>query len=204
MRIAKLMALSLVLLIPAIGRAAPPPKSLAEIHAALAQDGDWIEVDRRGSVWSPHDVFFRPYSLGHWTVDGTVWTYHGANAADDLTAHYGHWIDDPLYGWIWKPDGTWRPAAVAFRMGRSHVDWAPLDPDGNTSKNRADWVFVKGADAVAEKLEVVRLPPMASIDLFDKTQPLATPPTELAVLGLPEPSFLIDDERMAATERTAM
>lgn len=62
----------------------------------------------------------------------------------------------------------------------------------------------KGVDAVAEKLDVVALPPIAAADLFDKTRPLTTPPTEMAVLDLPEPSFVIDDERMASTERTAM
>jgi hypothetical protein len=203
------------LIAPSLVEGAPAPlatdNALAAAHespdairAVLAHDGAWVEVDRWGSVWLPDDAYFKPYSLGHWTVDGTVWAYHGANVADDVTAHYGHWIDDPLYGWIWKPDGNWRPAAVAFRMGRSHIGWAPLDPDGNTPKNPADWVFVKGTDAVAEKLDRVTLPPTTSADWVDKTEPLAAPPTEMAVLGLPEPSLLVGGRRVAATERTAM
>jgi hypothetical protein len=204
MRMAKLMLMLLTLLVPAIARAAPQAKSLDEIHATLEHAGEWITHDHWGSVWSPHDAFYRPYSRGHWTVEGTTWTYHGADPVDEWTAHYGYWIDDPLYGWIWKAEGNWRSAAVAWRMGDHHVGWAPLDPNGNVPKNPVDWVFVKGVDAVAEKLAVVALPPIAAADLFDKTRPLTTPPTEMAVLDLPEPSFLIDDERMASTERTTM
>lgn len=204
MRIAKLIAVAVVVMLPAIARAAPS-MSLDEIRASLAHDGEWIDDMRWGAVWSPHEVFFRPYSLGHWTVDGNEWTYHGANAWDELTAHYGHWIDDDLYGWVWKPDGRWRPAAVAWRIGNGLVGWAPVDPDGNVPKNPIDWVFVKGVDAVAEKLAIVKLPPIASVDAFGKTEPLMAPPTEMAVLGLPDPGQpRLGNDRFAATERTTM
>ena len=189
---------------PSSARAAPV-KTLDELRTALVSAGEWIDIDRWGAVWSAHDVFFRPYSRGRWTVDGTVWTYHGANAWDELTAHYGHWIDDALYGWVWKPDGRWRPAAVAWRMGVGHVGWAPLDPDGDPPQQAVDWVFVKGVDAVGENLDVVKLPPIASVDLMRKTQPLTTPPTGMAVLGLPEPGHPpLAADHWAATERTKM
>lgn len=204
MQLARLIALTIALMPSTLARAAPT-QPLAQLRAALAQDGEWLTVDRWGSVWSPHDVLFRPYALGRWTVDGRHWTYHGANAVDELTAHYGHWIDDPLYGWIWKPDGAWRPSAVAWRFGDGHVGWAPLDPDGNAPGNAVDWVFVRGVDAVAENLALVRLPPIASVDLMAKTKPLAIPPTELALLGLPDPGQpSVAGARVAATDRVAM
>ena len=204
MRVARFIAVAIALMASMVARAAPT-KSFDEIRSVLAADGEWIDLDRWGSVWSPHDVFFRPYSLGHWTVDGDQWTYHGANASDELTAHYGYWFDDPLYGWVWKPDGRWRPSAVAWRLGSGVVGWAPLDPEGKTPPNAVDWVFVKGADAVAENLSDVRLPPIASTDLMKQTLPLTIPPTEMAVLGLPDPGQpSVANDRLASRDRVAL
>ncbi len=60
MRLGRIIAFSIgFLLIPAlcglaVARGSEPIKSLDEIRASLEHDGQWIDVDHWGTVWSPH------------------------------------------------------------------------------------------------------------------------------------------------------
>jgi hypothetical protein len=47
--------------------------------------------------------------------------------------HYGRWMHDPYYGWVWVPGYEWSPAWVAWRHGGDYYGWAPLRPGFNIS-----------------------------------------------------------------------
>src|SRR5258708_6095602 len=42
--------------------------------------------------------------------------------------HYGRWIREPRFGWLWVPDLTWGPAWVCWRHAETdgYIGWAPL------------------------------------------------------------------------------
>jgi hypothetical protein len=42
--------------------------------------------------------------------------------------HYGRWVYDGYYGWVWAPDEVWGPAWVDWRIGGGVYGWAPLAP----------------------------------------------------------------------------
>jgi uncharacterized protein DUF6600 len=104
----------------------------AEFHAPLAGHGTWVEVSSHGQCWRPANVAvsWRPYSFGHW-----VWTDFGWYWISDepwawACYHYGWWVYDPVYGWVWVPGIEWAPAWVSWRVGGGYIGWAPLPPPG--------------------------------------------------------------------------
>ena len=46
----------------------------------------------------------------------------------DIPYHYGTWVMDPVYGWVWVPGYTWAPSWVEFREGPDYIGWAPVSP----------------------------------------------------------------------------
>ena len=42
--------------------------------------------------------------------------------------HYGRWMNDRMYGWMWVPGYEWAPAWVSWRGGGDYYGWAPLGP----------------------------------------------------------------------------
>jgi hypothetical protein len=86
-------------------------------------------------VWSPNvGNDFQPYGTnGYWvaTEYGNTWVsdYNWGWA----TFHYGRWIFDNYYGWLWVPGNEWAPAWVAWRSGGGYYGWAPLTPNVNIS-----------------------------------------------------------------------
>ncbi len=107
----------------------------AEFEAPLAAHGAWVEVGSYGRCWRPAHVAvgWRPYGAGEW-----VWTDCGWYWASDepwgwACYHYGYWVLDPSYGWVWIPGVEWAPAWVSWRVGGGYIGWAPAAPPG--------WVF---------------------------------------------------------------
>jgi hypothetical protein len=119
----------------------------ADFYAPLAPAGAWIEVDSYGRCWRPAGVAvdWRPYGCGHW-----VWTDCGWYWASDepwawACYHYGWWVYDPLYMWVWVPGIEWGPAWVSWRVGAGYIGWAPLPPRGvKLAVGAPDFVFVSG------------------------------------------------------------
>ncbi len=116
----------------------------ADFYAPLASSGTWIEVGTYGRCWRPAGVAveWRPYCAGHW-----VWTDCGWYWASDepwgwACYHYGWWVYDPVYAWIWVPGIEWSPAWVSWRVGGGYVGWAPLPPHG-VSIAEPRFVFVE-------------------------------------------------------------
>jgi hypothetical protein len=100
--------------------------SLGGFHNSLAAYGTWSNHPTYGSVWAPSHVAagWRPYTVGHWD-DGSGQLSWASDEPWGDTYHYGHWVFDPVLGWIWIPGTTWAPAWVTWRYGGGYVGWAP-------------------------------------------------------------------------------
>jgi hypothetical protein len=128
----------------------PPPPAVAVFRDSLAPYGQWIVVERFGSVWRPHPWMvgadFEPYSTGgYWVSTDAGWTFATHWPWGWAAFHYGRWYRDSAFGWVWAPDTVWAPAWVEWRFGGGYVGWAPLPPPGVTTVYRsysAPWVFV--------------------------------------------------------------
>jgi hypothetical protein len=106
----------------------------------LAPYGEWIETDRYGEVWTPRSVDhdWRPYRNGHWVYTECEWTWVEDEEWGWGPFHYGRWVFDPPYGWIWVPGAVWGPAWVAWRSGEGYVGWAALPPDVDLTRDLDD------------------------------------------------------------------
>ncbi|MGZ8095676.1 MAG: DUF6600 domain-containing protein, partial [Methylosarcina sp.] len=75
--------------------------------------------------------------------------------------HYGRWVWDDWYGWVWVPGTLWAPAWVFWQYGGGYLSWAPMPPQYvwnpyisySTSYFNYDryvnwdsWVFVRDRD----------------------------------------------------------
>ncbi len=99
-------------------------------YTELAPYGNWIQNSDYGYAWVPNvSRDFWPYGTsGHW-----VMTEYGNTWVSDYDwgwapFHYGRWLLDDYYGWIWVPGTEWAPAWVAWRSGGGYYGWAPLSP----------------------------------------------------------------------------
>jgi len=106
-----------------------------EFEAPLCAHGTWVEVGPHGRCWRPAGLSleWRPYCAGEW-----VWTDCGWYWASDepwawACYHYGWWVYDSGYGWVWVPNVEWAPAWVSRRVGGGYIGWAPVSPPG--------WIF---------------------------------------------------------------
>lgn len=118
----------------------------------LSPFGTWLKDPVNGYVWIPKvEKGFRPYfTNGSWmlTEYGSMWV--SSYPWGWATFHYGRWIFDSLYGWVWIPGLDWGPAWVVWRSNGENYGWTPLIPGFNTNasfspdyKVPADWwVFV--------------------------------------------------------------
>ena len=109
--------------------------ALRPFHDELSEYGDWILVEPRGWVFRPrvNSVAWRPYQDGHWEPSYTFgWIWESNEPFGWITDHYGFWFHDDFQGWVWKPQGSWAPAWVAWVQVGDFVGWAPLGPDTDT------------------------------------------------------------------------
>lgn len=92
--------------------------------------GRWVDYGDYGACWVPADVGYgwRPYMRGYWTYTDYGWTWASYEPFGWATYHYGRWIEDPYYGWVWVPGTVWAPAWVAWREADDCIGWAPLPP----------------------------------------------------------------------------
>jgi hypothetical protein len=116
---------------------APPPPgseiSLNYFQAQLAPYGSWVDVPPYGPAWRPVDAMstpgWRPYfNHGHWEYTDAGWFWHSEDPYGDIVFHYGRWLQDFRYGWVWVPGYDWAPAWVAWRQAEGFAGWAPLPP----------------------------------------------------------------------------
>ncbi len=156
-------------------------------YQKLSPYGEWIEVSPYGWVWSPTGVEpgWRPYTDGSWTYTDYGWTFVSDDDWGWAVYHYGRWVNDAEYGWIWIPGTVWGPAWVAWRYGDDFIGWAPLPPAVGWSDERglvpgdfdlddgiawSCWVFVQPRWFVAPRIKVYLLSPVRNVDCLRVTK----------------------------------
>ena len=104
----------------------------AEFEAPLSAHGTWVEVGSYGRCWHPVGVAveWRPYCTGEWVWTDCGWYWESDEPWGWACYHYGYWVIDPAYGWVWVPGVEWAPAWVSWRVGGGYIGWAPLAPSG--------------------------------------------------------------------------
>ncbi len=125
--------------------------SYDEFYRGLAPYGQWIEDERYGYLWSPDvETTFRPYyTNGHWVMTDFGNTWVSDYAWGWACFHYGRWLYDSYYGWLWKPGKNWGPAWVSWRQSEGYYGWAPLSPAYSSKEGVAAyscpsdwWIFL--------------------------------------------------------------
>ena len=121
-----------------------PPAAFAE---PLEQYGEWFYMNTVGWVWRPSASVvgseFRPYATGgQWVTTPDGWIFESSYPFGWATFHYGRWLLDSNFGWIWVPGDIWGPSWVRWRVGGGYVGWAPLPPAGfSISVGFSPWWF---------------------------------------------------------------
>ena len=120
------------------GRTVPIPipagtnvQSVGVFYSYLAPYGKWFTLGNYGLVWSPTVAGpnWSPYANGNWVLENNVWTWESYDPWGWATCHYGRWIQDVTFGWVWIPGTVWAPAWVGWLKGGGYVGWAPLPPE---------------------------------------------------------------------------
>ena len=118
----------------------------ADFRAPLAPSGTWISVGTYGQCWRPASVSveWRPYCNGHWVWTDCGWYWESDEPWSWACYHYGYWVYDPTYFWIWVPGIEWAPAWVSWRVGGGYIGWAPYAPSGiSVAVTGPQYVFVQ-------------------------------------------------------------
>src|SRR5882724_492515 len=103
----------------------------ADFYQPLSGYGSWVEVSSYGRCWHPQvAVGWRPYSAGHWEWTDVGWYWVSDEPWSWACYHYGSWVYDSRYGWVWVPGTEWAPAWVAWRESDDYIGWAPCGPGG--------------------------------------------------------------------------
>jgi len=146
---------------------APPPEGevQANFDDTLTPYGDWVDVNGT-RAWRPSSAVvgedFQPYaSGGQWLYTDSGWYFQSDYPWGWAPFHYGRWVLDPNYGWIWVPGNVWAPAWVDWRIGGGYIGWAPLPPIGWSvvvQPWRPYWCFVPSPYFAAPNLWSYRLP----------------------------------------------
>ncbi len=99
-------------------------------YSSLSPHGSWLQIDAGIYGWRPNRMHrdWRPYSDGRWTWTEYGWYWDSYEPFGWATYHYGRWINDDYYGWIWIPDYEWGPSWVEWRYDDDYIGWAPLPP----------------------------------------------------------------------------
>jgi hypothetical protein len=69
-----------------------------------------------------------PYSNGQWLNTDQGWYFQAATPVEEITHHYGRWVETPAAGYVWVPGRVWAPAWVDWRENDQYVAWTPLTP----------------------------------------------------------------------------
>lgn len=107
-----------------------PGVEVGFFYDELSPYGDWVLTRDFGWAWFPRDVrpYWSPYTEGRWVVTEYGWTWVSYEPFGWATYHYGRWVRDVRFGWLWVPGTTWGPAWVSWQYGGGYVGWAPLPP----------------------------------------------------------------------------
>jgi len=103
--------------------------SVSVFHRTLAPYGRWVTTASYGNVWAPSVAAgWQPYVNGEWYYTDCGWTWASSDPWGDAPFHYGTWVWEPPYGWVWVPGTIWAPAWVTWAYSDDFVGWAPVPP----------------------------------------------------------------------------
>lgn len=104
--------------------------SFGFFYSNLSSHGNWLVSGSYGHVWQPavYRPGWNPYYDGHWMYTDVGWAWDSDYAWGAVPYHYGTWVNDPYYGWVWVPGYTWAPSWVVWRTSPGYVGWAPVSP----------------------------------------------------------------------------
>ncbi|HYU30765.1 MAG TPA: DUF6600 domain-containing protein [Thermoanaerobaculia bacterium] len=141
----------------------------------LAPYGYWVDRPSYGWSWAPRHVAssWRPYSDGHWALTDAGWTWISDEPFGWATYHYGRWVLDPDYGWLWIPGSEWAPAQVSWRESDDYIGWAPLPPP-RVDLVAADYVFVPARSFLVADIGGVAVSYVDSARIFPRTRRIAS------------------------------
>ena len=91
------------------------PRPLKNAFPASSRQAREYLVSARG-FWP------RPLRRSNRNAAGEPWSW--------ACYHYGSWVSEPTYGWVWVPGVEWSPAWVSWRIGGDYIGWAPCGPSG--------------------------------------------------------------------------
>jgi hypothetical protein len=93
-----------------------------------------VDIGKFGHCWHPNAVAvgWRPYCVGQWEWTDCGWYWQSSEPWSWACYHYGSWVLDPTYGWVWVPAVEWAPAWVVWRESDAYIGWAPCAPAGIT------------------------------------------------------------------------
>jgi len=106
--------------------------AVADFNAPLTAYGTWVNFGSYGRCWRPTGVAanWQPYCNGEWVWTDCGWYWESDEPWAWACYHYGYWVYDATYGWIWVPGVEWAPAWVCWRIGNGYIGWAPMCPPG--------------------------------------------------------------------------
>ena len=110
-------------------------------HDGLSPYGSWVNASHYGNSWRPSGAGFRPYVNGYWSYTSYGPTWIGNEPYAWSVYHYGQWVFDPVYGWVWVPGYEWHAGRVNWAYGTDYIGWAP-DYPGFDQSNINLWVFI--------------------------------------------------------------
>ncbi len=167
----------------AIGSDAGAPPGM--FYQELSPYGDWIWLSQYGWCWYPSNVEagWRPYTAGHWAYTDDGWTWLSSWPWGWACFHYGRWVYDDDYGWVWIPGTDWAPAWVVWRTGGDWIGWAPLPPGAYWHHDRLTGVnwdripewefsFVRDRDFLNDHLRDHIERQEFNVRVFDRTNPV--------------------------------
>ncbi|WP_066833571.1 DUF6600 domain-containing protein [Rufibacter ruber] len=145
--------------------------SFQVFYDELSPYGQWINDPEYGYVWAPRvERDFQPYaSRGHW-----VMTEYGNTWVSDYDwgwapFHYGRWMYDDYYGWLWLPGQEWGPAWVDWRHTDGYYGWAPMGPRVTYVVAPARWVFVPVRYISSPRIYSYCLPRTQVVNIYHHT-----------------------------------
>src|SRR5262245_49907903 len=163
----------------AASRPAAASVSFGFFYSNLAPHGSWVVSGSYGRVWQPavYHAGWNPYYDGHWQYTSAGWCWDSDYAWGDIPYHYGTWVTDPYYGWVWVPGYTWAPSWVEFRTGPDYIGWAPVAPSFSVGVSfsagfplPSSFVFVHSHDFLFGHVGSYVLPPSQTNVFVNKTK----------------------------------
>jgi hypothetical protein len=174
-----IISLMLVLLAGVWSSPARAGVSFDFFYSNLSPHGSWQVSGQYGRVWRPYDYTrgWNPYYDGHWVYADVGWTWVSDYPWGAIPYHYGTWVFDPEFGWVWVPGYVWAPAWVVFRTGPDYIGWAPVSPGFTVGVSTSfgvraagPFVFVSARNFLAPRVRTCVVPESTTRVIINHTK----------------------------------